>query len=80
VVYTDDTMMEDAHHVTKCYFSELDKAELGEALSAFVHQILEEEIGRRRDRDLLRTMPVYFSDEDRASEGKDFSAFELGGS
>jgi hypothetical protein len=80
VVYTDDSMMYDAHHVTKCYFAEVDKAEIGEEPSGSIRGVLDREVSRQRGQSLPPTIAAYFSDEDRASVGAaDFTAHQLAG-
>lgn len=74
VVYTDNSMMHDAHNVTKCYFAELDQARLGEQSSEPVRHFVTQELARQRGKLLPAALPAYFSDQDRASEGADFSA------
>ena len=69
VVYTDDSMMYDAHHVTKCYFAEVDKAGTAMRLSNEVRLMIESSVAKSRQGVLAATMPVFYSDEDRASVG-----------
>ena len=71
-------MMYDARHVTKCYFAELDEEGTAKALSNKVRQMLDSSIAQFRHGILPATMPVYYSDEDRASMGKaEFKAYQL---
>jgi hypothetical protein len=78
VVFTDDSKMYDARHVTKCYFPELDKKGTGKALSNQVRQMLNSSMARIHHRLLPATMPVFYSDQDRASVGeKNFKAHQL---
>jgi hypothetical protein len=78
VVYTDDSMMYDARHVTKCYFAELDKEGTAGALSNQVRQMVDSSIARFRRGLLPARMCVFYSDEDRASVGEaKFKAYQL---
>ena len=78
VVYTDDAMMYEARHVTKCYFAELDKEGTAKALSSQIRQMVDSSIAQFRHGLLPATMPVFYSDEDRASVGEaEFKAYRL---
>lgn len=70
VVYTDDTMMYDARHVTKCYFVELDKKGNAKALSRDVRRIIESTVAQYRRERLPAIIPIFYSDQDRASVGE----------
>lgn len=73
VVYTDDSMMHDARNVTKCYFAELDKEGTAGKLRGDIRRMIESGCGN-----FPVTVPVYYSDEDRASVGaKNFRAQQL---
>ncbi len=69
VVYTDDSMMYDARHVTKCYFAELDKEGKAKKLSSEIRQMIESSIAQSRHGLIPATMPIFYSDQDRASVG-----------
>jgi hypothetical protein len=77
VVFTDDSMMYDAHHVTKCYFAELDKAGTAGDLSDDMRRMIASSLAQSRRGLRPPTMPVYYSDQDRASEGANFKAQQL---
>jgi len=77
VVYTDDSMMYDARHVTKCSFSELDKEGRGGELSCDIRRWIKASVAGSRHGRLPETMPVFYSDQDRASYGADFEAEQL---
>jgi len=69
VVYTDDSMMYDARHVTKCYFAELDKVGTAEELSNEFRRMIESSVGHSRRGVVPVNMPIFYSDQDRASVG-----------
>lgn len=78
VVYTDDSMMNDARHVTKCYFAELDKKGNLKKLSREVRRMIEAALAPSRLGVAPPTIPVFYSDQDRASVGEaDFKAQQL---
>src|SRR5690606_34313396 len=85
VVYTDDSMMYDAHHVAKCYFPAFDKLEpvnqanfeAAKRLSHDIRQIIESTMTHYRHGRGFGNLPIYFSDVDRASSGVGFSAQQL---
>ncbi len=78
VVYTDDSMKYDARHVTKCYFAEVDKEGAGKALSKAVRRMIGSTVAQCRHGLLSATMPVFYSDQDRASVGAvNFKAQQL---
>lgn len=78
VVYTDDSMMYDSRHVTKCYFAELDKEGTGGELRNDIRRMIESSVAHSRRGLIPETMPVYYSDQDRASVGAaDFKAQQL---
>ena len=78
VVYTDDSMMHDARHVTKCYFAELDNEGTAEDLSTEVRQMIESSVAQSRHGLIPASMPVFYSDQDRASVGAaEFEAQQL---
>ena len=66
-VYTDYSMMYDARHVAKCYFAEVDKVGAGKALSNAVRGMIASTMARSRHDTLSEAMPVFYSDQDRAS-------------
>jgi hypothetical protein len=68
-VYTDESMMYDAHHVTKCYFGEIDKAGSADELSDDICQAIESCLAQSRGGLIPSTMSVFFSNRDRASVG-----------
>lgn len=74
VVYTDDSMMYDARNVTKCYFAELDKEGTARDLRSDIRRMIESSVAQSRHGLIPPTMPVYYSDQDRASMGA--AAFE----
>jgi hypothetical protein len=78
VVYTDESMAHDAHHVVKCHFIKLDEEGVDDEVTDRVRAVLDSEVKRQRTGRLPPTMPVYFSDEDRASVGSDFTARQIG--
>ena len=69
-VYTDVSMMYDARHVTKCYFAEVDKKGEGKALSDEVRRMIASEAAQSRRGTLPEAMPIFYSDQDRASVGR----------
>jgi len=78
VVYTDESMMHDARHVTKCYFVELDESGSAKALSREVRRMIEAALAPSRLGFVPPTIPVFYSDQDRASVGEaDFMAQKL---
>jgi hypothetical protein len=78
VVYTDDSMMYDARHVTKCYFAEVDKEGTAKVLSNEVRRMIDSSVAQSRHGLLSATMPVFYSDQDRASVGAaEFKAQQL---
>lgn len=78
VVYTDDSMMYDARHVTKCYFAGLDKEGKAKALSSKVGRIIDTSVAHSRHGLIPATMPIFYSDQDRASVGaEEFKAHQL---
>jgi hypothetical protein len=78
VVYTDDSMMHDARHVTKCSFPELDKAGTAEALSDRIRGMIASTVAQLRHGLIPASMPVFYSCDDRASVNpEDFRAQQL---
>lgn len=78
VVYTDDSMLYDACHVTKCFFAELDKESTGGELRNDIRRMIESSVAHSRRGLIPEAMPVYYSDQDRASVGAaDFKAQQL---
>jgi hypothetical protein len=64
-------MMYDSRHVTKCYFAEFDKEGTAEELSNDLRRMIESCVGRSSRGLIPAAMPVYYSDQDRASFGAD---------
>jgi hypothetical protein len=80
VVYTDDSMMYDARHVTKCYFPALDGAGTAEALSEKTRRMIGTAVAQFRHGLIPACMPAFYSCEDRASVGpEDFEVQQLTG-
>jgi hypothetical protein len=78
VVFTDDSMMYDAGNVTKCYFAELDKEETAGELSDDMRRMIASAVAQSREGRIPPTMPVYYSNQDRASMGAaEFEAQQL---
>jgi hypothetical protein len=77
VVYTDDSMMYDARHVTKCDFPELDEEGTAEALSDEIRRMIGASVAQFRDGLLPASLPVFYSRQDRATAGDDFEAQPL---
>jgi hypothetical protein len=73
-VYTDESMAHDAPHVTKCHFTQLDEDGVDDEVTDYVRAVVASEVKRQRAGRLRPAMPVYFSDEDRASVGTEFKA------
>jgi hypothetical protein len=80
VVYTDDSMMYDARHVTKCHFPELDKAGTAEALSDRIRRMIGSSVAQLRHGFIPARMHAFYSCEDRASVApEDFEVQQLTG-
>lgn len=79
-VYTDFSMMQDAHLVTKCQFVAIDGTDVAKSLESELPRMIHAQISRLESNLSCCDLPIFYSAQDRASVGETgFSAFCLVG-